>query len=299
MAERRRGTPFFTEASINLADDEELMQLMVKAGFTQVFVGIESPDEASLAECNKRQNQRRNLVADVKRIQRAGMEVQGGFIVGFDSDAPTIFARQIEFIQQSGIVTAMVGLLQAIPGTKLHQRLQAEGRLLGQSTGNNLDGTTNFIPRMKWETLREGYRNLLGYIYAPGPYYQRIRTLLRESAPPRIGGSLNWRYLLAFLHATVRLGIFGRERFQYWGLLVWTIFRRPSRFPLAVTLSIYGYHFRRICRLLGPCRRSESVGQPFQSRQGRRTIAGGRKPPVKARTDPLPGGAADSPRWGS
>jgi radical SAM superfamily enzyme YgiQ (UPF0313 family) len=247
----RRGTPFFTEASINLADDEELIQLMVKAGFTQVFVGIESPDEASLAECNKRQNQRRNLVADVKRIQRAGMEVQGGFIVGFDSDAPTIFARQIEFIQQSGIVTAMVGLLQAIPGTKLHQRLQAEGRLLGQSSGNNLDGTTNFIPRMNWETLREGYRNLLGYIYAPGPYYQRIRTLLREYAPPRIGGPLNWRYLLAFLRATVRLGIFGRERFQYWGLLVWTIFRRPSRLPLAVTLSIYGYHFRRTSRLKG------------------------------------------------
>jgi radical SAM superfamily enzyme YgiQ (UPF0313 family) len=247
----RRGTPFYTEASINLADDEELMRLMVEAGFNQVFVGIETPEEAGLAECNKRQNQKRNLVADVKRIQRAGLEVQGGFIVGFDSDTPTIFARQIEFIQKSGIVTAMVGLLQAVPGTKLHQRLNVQGRLIGRTTGNNLDGTTNFIPRMNRETLREGYRNLMGHIYAPGPYYQRIRTFLREYTPPKIAGSLNWRYFMAFLHANVRLGILGRERFQYWGLLIWTFFRRPSHFPLAVTLSIYGYHFRKTCRGLG------------------------------------------------
>ena len=112
----RRGIPFYTEASINLADDEELMRLMVEAGFDQVFIGIETPEEAGLAECNKRQNQKRDLVADVKRIQRAGLQVQGGFIVGFDSDTPTIFQRQIEFIQKSGIVTAMVGLLQAVPG---------------------------------------------------------------------------------------------------------------------------------------------------------------------------------------
>jgi len=245
------GTPFFTEASINLADDEELMRLMIEAGFNRVFVGIETPEEAGLTECNKRQNQKRDLVADVKRIQRAGLEVQGGFIVGFDSDTPTIFARQIEFIQQSGIVTAMVGLLQAIPGTKLYQRLNAAGRLTGHTTGNNLDGTTNFIPRMNRETLREGYRNLMGHLYAPGPYYQRIRTFLHEYQPPRISGSLSWRYIMAFLHANVRLGIIGRERFHYWGLLIWTFFRRPSQLSQAVTLSIYGHHFRKTCRVLG------------------------------------------------
>jgi radical SAM superfamily enzyme YgiQ (UPF0313 family) len=247
----RRGTPFFTEASINLADDEELMRLMVEAGFDQVFVGIETPEEAGLAECNKRQNQKRDLVADVKRIQRAGLQVQGGFIVGFDSDTPTIFARQIEFIQKSGIVTAMVGLLQAIPGTKLHQRLNVEGRLIGQATGNNVDGTTNFIPRMNREALREGYRNLMKHIYSPGPYYQRIRTFLREYQRPKISGSLNWRYFIAFLQANLRLGIFGRERFHYWCLLLWTTFRRPPLFPLAVTLTIYGHHFRKTCRVLG------------------------------------------------
>jgi radical SAM superfamily enzyme YgiQ (UPF0313 family) len=245
------GTPFFTEASINLADDEELMRLMVEAGFNQVFVGIETPEEASLAECNKRQNRGRDLVADVKRIQRAGLEVQGGFIVGFDNDAPTVFARQIEFIQQSGIVTAMVGLLQAIPGTKLYQRLHLQGRLIGHTTGNNVDGTTNFIPHMDRETLRAGYKGLMGYLYAPGPYYQRIRTFLREYQRPKISRAMNWESIRAFLHANIRLGVIGRERFHYWGLLLWTVFHRPSHLPLAVTLSIYGHHFRKTCRGLG------------------------------------------------
>ena len=248
---RRRGISFFTEASINLADDEDLLRLMAEAGFDQVFVGIETPEEAGLAECNKRQNQKRDLVADVKRIHHAGLQVQGGFIVGFDSDTPTIFQRQIEFIQNSGIVTAMVGLLQALPGTKLHQRLGRQGRLIVQTTGNNGDGTTNFIPRMNREKLHEGYKSLVGHLYAPGPYYRRIRTFLREYRPRRIPGRWNWHYLLTFVHASVRLGVFGRERFHYWGLLLWTFFRRPSLCPLAVTLSIYGHHFRKTCLVLG------------------------------------------------
>jgi len=245
-----RSIPFYTEASINLADDADLMRSMVAAGFNQVFIGIETPEDVGLSECNKRQNQKRDLVADVKRIQRAGLQVQGGFIVGFDSDTPTTFKRQIEFIQQSGIVTAMVGMLQAIPGTKLYQRLHRQGRLLGDTTGNNSDGTTNFIPRMNREALRAGYQNLMEHIYAPGPYYRRVRTFLREYRPAKFDGSLRWQYLLAFVRANVRLGIFGRERFHYWGLLIWTFFHRPSLVPLAVTLSIYGHHFRKICLTL-------------------------------------------------
>ncbi|HTI99263.1 MAG TPA: DUF4070 domain-containing protein [Dongiaceae bacterium] len=247
----RPGIPFFTEASINLADDAGLMELMVAAGFNQVFVGIETPEDAGLAECHKRQNRKRDLVADVKRIQRAGLEVQGGFIVGFDSDTPGTFARQREFIQQSGIVTAMVGLLQAIPGTKLYHRLKAQGRLTGATTGNNGDGTTNFAPRMDRETLREGYQKLVGYLYAPGPYYRRIRTFLREYGRPKISRPMNWEALRAFFQANIRLGILGRERFHYWGLLAWTFFRRPTLLPLAVTLSIYGHHFRKTCRVSG------------------------------------------------
>ena len=148
------GITFQTEVSINMADDEDLLHLMAAAGFTAVFIGIETPDESSLAECSKKQNLKRDLVADVKRIQRAGMQVQAGFIVGFDSDTPSIFQRQIDFIQKSGIVTAMVGLLQAPPGTGLYERLKGEGRLNEQSSGDNVDGTTNIIPQMSLETLR-------------------------------------------------------------------------------------------------------------------------------------------------
>ena len=247
----RRGLPFYTEASINLADDEELMSLMVRAGFDGVFVGIETPDEASLVECNKRQNQKRDLIADVKRMQRAGLQVQGGFIVGFDSDTPTIFLRQMEFIQKSGIVTAMVGLLNALPGTRLYARMGREGRLLGHTTGNNVDGTMNFIPRMNAAALSEGYKSILRRIYAPGPYYQRVRTLLREYKRPRISAALNWRHVWALGYSSLRLGVVGRERFQYWRLMIWTLFHRPALLQLAVTLAIYGHHFRKCCVEIG------------------------------------------------
>jgi radical SAM superfamily enzyme YgiQ (UPF0313 family) len=246
----KRGVSFFTEASINLADDEELMRLMVAAGFDCVFVGIETPAEASLAECDKRQNRDRDLVADVKRLQRAGLEVQGGFIVGFDSDPPSIFQQQLEFIQASGIVTAMVGMLNAVPGTRLHRRLEREGRLVGHTTGDNADGTTNIVPRMSIEALGAGYRSLMRHLYAPGPYYQRVRTFLREYHPPQVRLSLNWPNLRAFAHSSVRLGVFGRERVEYWRLLLWTCFRRPRLMRNAVTLAIYGHHFRKTSEAL-------------------------------------------------
>ncbi|MBN1218623.1 MAG: DUF4070 domain-containing protein [Anaerolineae bacterium] len=243
----RVGIPFFTEISINVADDEELIQLMVEAGFNTVFIGIETPDEESLAECSKNQNKNRDLVADVQRIQRAGLQVQGGFIVGFDSDQPSIFQRQIDFIQKSGIVTAMVGLLQAPPGTRLYERLKQEGRLLEFGSGDNVDGTTNIIPKMNLDLLHEGYKSILDHIYAPEHYYQRVRTFLRQYKLPKIRTAPQPQYLLAFFRSIYRLGIIGRERVHYWKLLVWTLFRRPTLFPLAVTLAIYGYHFRKVC----------------------------------------------------
>jgi len=242
----KRGITFNTEASINLADDERLMEMMVAAGFDAVFIGIETPSEEGLVECNKVQNKSRNLVESVKRIQRAGLEVQGGFIVGFDSDTPSIFQRQIDFIQKSGIVTAMVGLLQAPAGTRLYQRLKREGRLLGPMSGNT-DGTTNIIPRMDLKVLSEGYKKLMDHIYSPKPYYERVKTFLREYQPPKVEVRFDFQRMMAFWRSCIRIGILGRERFQYWKLLLWTIFRRPRMFPLAVTFAIYGHHFRRIC----------------------------------------------------
>jgi radical SAM superfamily enzyme YgiQ (UPF0313 family) len=238
--------PFHTESSINLADDEELMSLMVAAGFHMVFVGIETPSAAGLADCNKKQNEGRDLVADVKRLQRAGLHVQGGFILGFDSDTPSIFQRQIDFIQQSGVVMAMVGLLQAIPGTGLYDRLLREGRVTEKlSTGDNVDGTTNIVHSMGAEGLREGYMKVLRHIYKPKFYYRRLKTFLREYQKPPITEKVRTEHVWAFIRSTVRLGIIGRERWQYWKILTWTYFRRRELFPLAVSMAICGYHFRR------------------------------------------------------
>ena len=173
--------------------------------------------------------------------------MQGGFIIGFDSDTPAIFQRQIDFIQKSGIVTAMVGLLNAVPDTKLHARLKREGRLLGRSSGDNVNGTINFVPRMELATLQDGYRKLLRHIYAPEPYYRRVRLFLRNYRPPRPTLSLNWGNACAFAHSILRLGVVGRERVHYWKLLAWTLTRRPRLFETAVTLAIYGHHFRKVC----------------------------------------------------
>ncbi len=241
------GNTFFTEASIDLADDPSVMEQMSEAGFTGVFIGIETPDEVCLAECSKAQNGNRDLVEDVKRIQRAGLQVQGGFIVGFDHDRPTIFQKQIDFIQKSGIVTAMVGLLQAPVGTRLYARMKQAGRLCAESSGDNVDGTTNIIPEMNMETLKEGYRRILDTIYAPHQYYQRIRTFLREYRAPLVRDHFQWSHGLALLRAFYKLGIVGKERFQFWALLLWTQFRCPQRLPDAISLAIYGYHFRMIC----------------------------------------------------
>ncbi len=244
----KKGISFYTQASVNLADNEPLMEMMVEAGFDSVFIGIETPDEKSLAECNKKQNKNRDLIKSVKRIQRTGLQVQAGFIVGFDNDTPSIFQRQIDFIQKSGIVTAMVGLLQAPAGTQLYKRLKQEGRLTGNMSGNT-DGTTNIIPRMDLKALREGYKEIMGHLYTPKNYYKRVKTFLREYQAPKVVTPRNFQRFLALFRTSFRLGIFGKERFQFWKLLLWTLLQRPGLLPLAITLAIYGHHFRKICEL--------------------------------------------------
>jgi radical SAM superfamily enzyme YgiQ (UPF0313 family) len=243
----KKGCVFFTEASINLADDPELMVMMADAGFDSVFIGIESPDEDSLTECRKAHNKNRDLLLDVKKIHRSGLQVMGGFIVGFDNDTPSIFQRQIDFIQKSGIVSAMVGMLQAPPGTRLFERLTREQRVCKGFSGDNVDGRTNIIPAMGLDRLINGYRTVMKQIYSPSKYYQRVRSILRELKIPEATVPADFQRVLAFFRACLRLGILGKERFQYWYLLMWTLVRRPRLMPLAVTLAIYGYHYRRIC----------------------------------------------------
>lgn len=238
---------FLTEASINLSDDENLMAMMVQAGFNSVFIGIETPDEGSLAECNKIQNKGRDLISCIKKIQRFGLEVQGGFIVGFDNDNETIFNRMVKFVQDSGIVTAMIGLLNAPKGTKLYQRLVNEGRMTEEFSGDNTNFTMNFTPKMDKNLLINGYQSMVATIYSPKFYYERVKNFLKEfDTDKRIGADFNARYILAFLKSVIRLGILGEERRYYWKLLLWSLFRRPKVFPAAVRFSIYGFHFRKV-----------------------------------------------------
>ncbi|BEH09423.1 MULTISPECIES: B12-binding domain-containing radical SAM protein [Geobacter] len=247
MEQRKHPFYFYTEASIDLADDPRLMELMVKAGFEEVFIGIETPYEESHAESGKVQNKNRDLLASVKSIQQAGLQVHGGFIVGFDSDPPSIFERQIRFIQESGIVTAMVGILSAIRGTKLHERMSLEGRLLGDDTGNNMDSNLNFIPRMEVNDLIGGYRSILDSIYAPKNYYQRVIRLFKEYRPQHLGKfHLQRGYIGALFKSILFLGVIGRERIHFWKLFFWSLVRKPRLFPLAITYAIYGFHFRKV-----------------------------------------------------
>ena len=248
----KKGCVLFTEASINLADDPELLEMMVKAGFDSVFIGIESPDEACLSECHKSQNKNRDLLQNVKTIHRAGIQVMGGFIVGFDSDTPSIFQRQIDFIQKSGIVTAMVGLLQAAPGTRLFKRLEMEDRVVQEFSGDNVDGKTNIIPEMGLDRLVDGYRSIMQNIYSPNNFYQRVRKFLKELKAPDITIPMDAQRFLAFFRSCILLGVWGKERLYFWHLMFWTLFRKPKLLPVAVTLSIYGYHYRKICNLYIP-----------------------------------------------
>jgi len=247
LAERNNPFSFNTQVSINIADDAELLSLMVQAGFHSVFIGIETPNAASLHECSKAQNEHRNMLDSVKIIQKAGLEVQGGFIVGFDSDPDTIFDDQIKFIQESGIATAMVGLLNAMKGTRLYLRLKGEHRLVQAESGDNTDGSLNFTPVMSREALLKGYRKVVSTIYSPAYYYKRIKEFLSRYVPP-LQRTFRFRliHIMAFLKSVLFLGIIGKERTQYWKLLFWTMKKRPRCFPLATTLAIYGFHYRKV-----------------------------------------------------
>lgn len=246
---KERDYPFYfnTEASINLSDDEDLMRLMAEAGFNTVFIGIETPDEESLRECGKFHNINRNLLDSIRKIQNHGLQVQAGFIVGFDNDTLSIFERQINFIQRSGIVTAMVGILGALPKTRLYQRLKKEGRLLRVATGDNTDHSINFMPKMGQNSLMEGYKRILTTIYSPKNYYERIEMFLKNYKPlKRKKWSLNMPDFKAFIKSMWLLGVVGEERHFYWKIFFKSLFTRPHLFPLTITLSIYGFHFRKI-----------------------------------------------------
>ncbi len=239
---------FFTEASVNLAEDPELMNLMVQAGFNKVFLGIETPVEEGLKECGKAQNLRRSLSESVATIHDHGLAVMGGFIIGFDSDPSDVFERQVNFIQKNGIVTAMIGLLTAIPGTRLHSRLESEGRMLFSASGDNTDvgGSLNFITRMDRTKIIEGYRWVMNSVYSPEMYYNRILAFLRAYRP-RARTYFHNTDLLTFVRSLWYLGIVDhKSRHYYWKLLRKATSNYHDAFGDIVTMAIYGYHFRKL-----------------------------------------------------
>lgn len=231
---------YLTEASVNLADDAELCRLMVEAGFKKVFVGIETPSAEALQECHKLQNTHRDLIGSVRVLQEAGLEVMAGFIVGFDSDRMDVFQRQFEFVQRSGIAAAMVGLLTALPKTRLHERLKEEGRLESESTGNNTEGVLNFRPVLDREFLQSGYRKLMRQLYEPSAYHQRIWTFLKQHKPTGPQMRISSADIKAFIRSFWLVGVWQRGRFAYWKLMWATLLTRPRQFRYAIELAIMG-----------------------------------------------------------
>jgi len=248
MKKRKRPFSFSTQTSIDLVDDEELMTLMAKAGFDGVFIGLESPNDSSLAECNKTQNVGRNVVEAIKKIQRFGMQVQAGFILGFDNDKPNVFDKLINLIQESGIVTAMVGLLNAPPGTKLYQKLKNENRLANSPTGDNMDCSINFTPKMDIHELRSGYLKVLNTIYSQKYFCKRVKIFLQNyNFDYKTKYKVGFRDIKAFIRSIWRIGMMEKGKIYYWMLILWS-FRDFRRVPLAVRYSIFGFHFRKLLK---------------------------------------------------
>jgi len=243
----KRGVSFHTQITMNLADDQELIDLMYEAGFDWVFIGIETPNEESLAECKKKQNLGRNLPEQIRHLQRCGLQIQAGFIIGFDNDKADIFRRQFKLIQDNGIVMAMVGLLQAPKGTELYKRMQREGRLLGEYSANNVIDDTNVVMKcMDRETLRSGYRELVRSLYQPKNYYDRVRNLLAEYKEPKEKPPFTWNIFIAVMRCFFWLGLVRNGRQHFWRIFFWTLLNKRESVQNFLGLAIVGYHFTKI-----------------------------------------------------
>jgi radical SAM superfamily enzyme YgiQ (UPF0313 family) len=243
----KRGMSFHTQITMNLYDDQELIDLLYEAGFDWIFIGIETPNEESLVECKKKQNLHRRLPEQIRHLQRCGLQVQAGFIIGFDSDTPDIFCRQYELIQDNGIVMAMVGLLQAPKGTELYKRMEREGRLLGEHTPNNVIDDTNIVMKcMDRETLRRGYRALVQSLYQPKNYYERVKTFLEEYKEPKEKPPFTKDVFLAVVRCFFWLGLIRKGRFFFWRTFFWTFRRKRESLQNFLGLAILGYHFTKI-----------------------------------------------------
>ncbi|MFQ5670156.1 MAG: B12-binding domain-containing radical SAM protein [Acidobacteriota bacterium] len=234
---------FYTEASINLADDLPLVDMMTEAGFTSVFIGIETPSPESLKETRKIQNLKRDMADQVHSIMRRGLDVWAGFILGFDNDGPDIFDRMIEFIHRAAIPYAMIGILGALPNTPLFKRLKQEGRLRPEFRGDQF-GLTNVITRLPAEQMVAGYRRVLESLYNPDAFFRRCRRNLARWTPVPGGAR---RLLVQDLRAAWRAmktqGFLGPYRGAYWSFLQWVIRHHPAKLGRAIAQAAAGHHY--------------------------------------------------------
>lgn len=247
---------FYTQVSINLADDEELILSMTEAGFNSVFIGIETPHEQSLKEVDKKQNVRRNLIEDVKKLQHLGLEVMGGFIVGFDNDPPNISDLIINFVKESKIVIAMVGLLNAPPGTRLYKRLEKEGRIKPYFKGDNTDFTTNILPKMGYQNLIKHYSRIIKELYQTKNYYKRIKDFLEDFTPSfkfkldKQYLKINFGYIRGLPKIFLTFGVFFSGRIEFWKILFYTLLKKPQAFFTVIAQILSGHHFKKIFKNL-------------------------------------------------
>jgi len=219
------------------------------AGFNRAFLGIETPVEESLKEAQKGQNLRHDLLESVKKIQSYGIEVMAGFIVGFDNDPDDIFDRMINFIKDSAIPLAMVGLLTALPNTQLWRRLNSEGRLLGESGGSNTHSDLNFVTRMDSARLVEGYKSILRSIYDTREYYDRALECLRRVSQTGFKSQRGTSFLndlSALTRITLKLGVRDQDRWEFWRYLTQTLAHNRGAFADSMRLAAMGYHFRKL-----------------------------------------------------
>jgi radical SAM superfamily enzyme YgiQ (UPF0313 family) len=245
---RKQKAYLATQLTINLADDDEMIDKLQDAGFGGIFIGLETPDEETLASCRKKKNTKRNLVENIHYLQESGFDVMAGFILGFDNDDEGVFDRQIEFIQESGIVVANIGLLNAPPGTELHERMEREGRLLDQNWF--FEGVTNIVPKMDTKVLTDGFNRTTSYIYGGEGFYKRITKFLSIHERPRLHQKLNPAFKPYFIRASLRmiylLGIKDRDRKYFWKAVFWCAINKPHMLDILGQLYIRGFHFREV-----------------------------------------------------
>ncbi|CAG0949111.1 Hopanoid C-2 methylase [Myxococcaceae bacterium] len=246
---------FNTEVSLNVAQDDELLELLQAAHFTTVFIGIESPRKSSLQETHKTQNVRGDLVESVRKVQGYGIQVQAGMIVGFDHDDETIFEEQLRFIQEARIPVSMTGMLQALPKTPLHERVVAEGRLIAESTGDQFV-FSNILPKaMSRLELYRGYRRLLSQLYDFRHYRRRTIDFVLHRGPQVKGGggaSVNTSEGILFLRILKEVVLKGGPRRAWFtlSLMFETLLRRPSAFKEAVSFAVIHKAFQEYMETL-------------------------------------------------